>query len=409
MLRILMLTFEYGRIKLGGLATMVSALCKELDKTRFRPVVVLPRSGYEVPWEPRERISLPSCDAVIYDTPDAEIWLLENEILNGNGIYPERYIKKFDEYSECITESLSQFRADVIHLHDMFGYKCLFVANEQKIPTVFTMHRLHYDELHSCFPEMALVRLADVVTTVSRSYLEENPQYFGVREDAVAVPNGLDFEGWEFPAGEDVLEGRAARRKHLLHSLELPDRVTFLYFGRLDGDQKGVEVLLDAVKQPVGDMNLLIVGNGTESLEQQVAALAAERNDHIRYLPGMKDVEAVRNLMSAVDFVVMPSKYEPFGLVQLEAMVMGALPIASRTGGFRDVIIDIDDGGFGKLVPKGDAPALAAAMKAMAALRELDELRRAARARAHTFSARRMAGDYEAIYERLTRCSDLRA
>lgn len=424
-----MLTFEYGPIRCGGLATMVTALCKGMDKTRYRPVVALPRSGYAPPWPLKERRALPSCEAEIYDTPEAEVWLLTSPLLDDGGIYPVvRYIKKFDDFGECLAEALGELDADVIHLHDIFGYKCLYVARTLGIPTVLTVHRLHYDELHTAFAEMATVLLVDVVTTVSRSYLQENPRYFGPRPDAVAVMNGLDFEGWDLPEGQDVVVGRGARRARLLERFELPDRATFLYFGRLDSDQKGVEILLRAVRDhvPRQDFNLLIVGRGEEVLEQAVQRLASERKDDVRFVAGMDDVGEIRALMGAVDFVVLPSRYEPFGLVQLEAMVLGAIPIASRTGGLKDVIVDVEvDGGFGALFTPGDDVELAAAIERMSQLcassgREapgaagddeghLAGMRRKARARALQFSARSMAEGYEAIYERLLASPSTRA
>jgi glycogen synthase len=101
---------------------------------------------------------------------------------------------------------------------------------------------------------------------------------------------------------------------------------------------------------------------------------------------------------------VIPSRYEPFGLVQLEAMALGALPIASRVGGLGDVIVDLErEDGFGRLVPAGDAAALAGALGQMAQLtrREpetLEPWRRRARARAGRYSARAMAERHEALY-----------
>jgi glycogen synthase len=115
-------------------------------------------------------------------------------------------------------------------------------------------------------------------------------------------------------------------------------------------------------------------------------------------------------MLGAIDAVVIPSRYEPFGLIQLEAMALGALPVASRVGGLRDVIVDLrEPQGFGRLVEAGDAAALAGALGELAALvrscsegiaahPELDELRRRGRARALRSSARAMAEGYQALY-----------
>jgi glycogen synthase len=406
-----MLTFEYGPLRNGGLATAVDALAGALDLRRFEPVIVLPRSGQTPPWELAERWDAPHCQVEIYRDRGREIWLLANERLDGDAIYPEpapyACIKKFDDYGERVAELLPRMDIDLIHMQDVFGYKCVHAARQLGKPVILTIHRLHDDEPHSACAEHTAVRLADRVTTVSHAYLAENAGYFAAARDVRVIPNGVDLARFRPPAGEGAALGRPARRRRLLDRLELAPRPTFAFIGRLDGEQKGVDVLLEAWPRALreADMNLLVVGEGeAEVLRQVEAAVAAGPADRIRFIHRHCALEEVRDLLGAIDFVVIPSRYEPFGLIQLEAMAMGAVPIASRTGGLAEVMVEMESpAGFGRLFPPGDAPALARAMADLARIaaaepERMDQLREAGAARVLMHSSTVMAGRYEALY-----------
>lgn len=410
--RVLMLTFEYGPIRCGGLATVVTALCAALDKSRFEPVVVLPRSGHTLPWRPVDRRSLPSCEADIYREEGCELWLLSNPLLEGP-IYPEPSqhagIKKIDEYSERVAELLGELAVDVLHLHDGFGYKCLYEARRLGLPSALTIHRLHEDEPTLAFAELAAARLVDEVTTVSRSYLREGQAFFRACERVQAIPNGLAPGFWSEAHLPPAPGGRPERLRGLLSRLGLPPGPTFAYVGRLDSAQKGLDVLLEAHARHLSHLplNLIFAGEGEPALAERVTAAArAAPLGNVRFLHRLLPQQEVRELLGAVDFVVIPSRFEPFGLIQLEAMAMGALPIASRVGGLRDVILELhEQEGFGRLFEPGDSGALAAAMRELAELArrpvELARARQAAQARTQAHSARAMAEQYEQLYTTL--------
>jgi glycogen synthase len=404
-----MLTFEYGPIRCGGLAALVTALCRAIDLERFEPVVVLPRSGHSPPWPRLERRSLPYCEADVYRDEGCEVWLLSNAVLDSAAIYPEPLvhasIKKTDEYGERVADLLGGLRVDLIHLHDAYGYKCLYAAKRLGLPSLLTVHRLHEDEPPLAFAELATVRLADEVTTVSGSYLREREDFFRLHRRAHAVPNGIDTAFWS----EDQLPhepgGRAVRLRRLLQHLELPERPTFAYAGRLDGDQKGLDVLLEAYARHLrsAPVNLVVVGEGEQALAERLAAAAAS-GENLRFLHRQHSPEEVRALLGAVDFVLIPSRYEPFGLIQLEAMAMGALPIVSRAGGLKDVIVALGrEGGFGRSFQAGSAEELASAVQEMTQLawsapEALARARQAARAGVASWSAAAMARRYEELY-----------
>ncbi len=412
--RILVSTFEYGPVHVGGLGTMLTGLCNGLEGTRYRPVVVMPGSGYRPSWPLLRRLQSSYCEAEIYDAGPAEVWLLRNDILDGDFVYAEdplrEGIKKTDEYGERLADLLPLMAVDLVHLHDAFGYKCLHRCSQLGLPTLFTVHRLHDDEPPFAMAEMAAVALADEVSTVSRAFAFEARDFFARRERVYAVANGIDHRLWCADDGRSMDDeaARRQRRRRLLARHDLPERITFAYIGRLDPDQKGIDVLIEAWTGHLGNLaaNLLICGDGDDVLADEIAELAAADPDRIRFLRGYHRQEQVRELLGSVDHVLIPSRYEPFGLIQLEAMAVGALVIASRTGGLGEVLVDIaEPGGFARLVPPGEPRALARAVRAAALVHESDPgpaaRRRLGVERSKLYSFEAMAAGYAEIYDQM--------
>lgn len=403
--RVVMLTFEYGPIRCGGLAAALATLCRGLDPERFQPVVVLPRHGRTLPDPPAQIRRRAACDVAIHYHGATELWLLGNDILDGEDIYPEPSggigIKKIDEYAERVAELLPDLDASLIHLHDGFGYKCLYAAARLGLPSVLTIHRLHDDEPTLGFAELAASRLVSAVTTVSRSYARERADFFRARRGVRVTPNGIDLDFWDESA---LPSPRAERRARLCASRGLPDRTTFACVGRLDPDQKGIDVLLAAHEARLSSLplNLIVVGDGDPAL---AARLSSRSGANLSFSRGHAPAESVRELFGAVDFVLVPSRYEPFGLAALEAMAMGAIPVVSRVGGLRDVVLDLKkaEGGFGRTFEPGNPDALASAVEGLLALAapRLEPARMAAKNAARRRSSRAMAGGYESLYDEL--------
>ena len=173
--------------------------------------------------------------------------------------------------------------------------------------------------------------------------------YYGARAERVEViPCGVDTELFQ-PMG------RAAAKD----LLELGPEPLLIYVGRLQ-PIKGLETLLDAMVR-LPEATLLIIGgdqdepdNGHGALmREQVRALGLERR--VRFL-GAQPQRRLRLFYAAADATVMPSYYESFGMVALEAMACGSPVVASRVGGLTTTI---QDGITGHLVPEGDPIALA--------------------------------------------------
>jgi D-inositol-3-phosphate glycosyltransferase len=193
--------------------------------------------------------------------------------------------------------------------------------------------------------------------------------YYGASADRVTViPCGVDtelFQPMTRPTAKDLLE--------------LGPDPLLLYVGRLQ-PIKGLETLLRAMTRLDGAAKLLIIGGDQDEpenghgvyLRERVAALGLARR--VRFL-GTQPQRRLRLFYAAADATVMPSYYESFGMVALEAMACGCPVVASRVGGLTTTI---KDGVTGHLVPEGDPVALAQRLATLLDGPERDRLGREA-------------------------------
>jgi D-inositol-3-phosphate glycosyltransferase len=176
--------------------------------------------------------------------------------------------------------------------------------------------------------------------------------YYGARAERVAViPCGVDTDLFQ-PMDP-------AKAKDLL---ELPPDPLLLYVGRVQ-PIKGLDTLLEAMALIAAPADLLVVGGEHDepdghgaALRARVAALGLDKR--VRFLRAQPQ-RRLRLFYAAADATVMPSYYESFGMVALEAMACGSPVVASRVGGLTTTV---QDGVTGRLVPEGDPAALAAAI-----------------------------------------------
>jgi glycosyltransferase involved in cell wall biosynthesis len=186
--------------------------------------------------------------------------------------------------------------------------------------------------------------------------------------------------------------------------------IDVLYVGRLE-NRKGIDVLLAAAPSLLArfpDMLLTVVGDdalpatGGASYRQIFERTAdATLRQRVHFTGILSDAELERRY-AACNIVVMPSRYESFGLVLLEAMRYGKPIVSSNVGGIAEVI---RDGETGLLVPPGDAAALESAIASLAADASLRQrLGQAAFGSFATqFTRSVMAGAAEEFYRRLRR------
>ena len=164
--------------------------------------------------------------------------------------------------------------------------------------------------------------------------------------------------------------------------------------------QKGLDLVAEAANDIVDNGGQIVVlGLGDPEIEHMLNRTSRRHRDDIGVLIGFNEPMA-RRIVAASDFTLMPSRFEPCGLTQMQAQRYGALPIAHATGGLADTI---DDGttGFLFATPSSDA-LMAACRRAFNAFDnqgQFDDMRRAAMARCFSWAG--AATQYEALYRRL--------
>ncbi len=212
------------------------------------------------------------------------------------------------------------------------------------------------------------------------------------------VPPGVDLD--LFVPGDR----EASRRELGLH----PDRPVALFVGRID-PIKGIDSLLDAVRLLAHDdpePTVVLIGGDLDADGHPTGALgevarAADSMgiaDRIRF-EGSRRQDVLPTYYRAADVVVVPSRYESFGLVAVEAMACGTPVVATRVGGLR---FTVEDGEGGLLVPPRDAAALADAVRRVLGDTDLrSRLGAGARETAARFSWPAVAAQISHVYARL--------
>jgi glycogen(starch) synthase len=161
---------------------------------------------------------------------------------------------------------------------------------------------------------------------------EQVVDVFGVDEERVEViPNGIDPEDLQPQNGKELERLRAEFAE--------PDQALVLLVGRLVYE-KGFQLALDAMPQVIrhaGKVRFLVAGSGTHEAELHKQAEELGLMEHGTFLGWIGD-DVLHSLYRIADLTVVPSIYEPFGLVALEAMASGCPCIVADTGGLREVV-----------------------------------------------------------------------
>ncbi|AEV30816.1 glycogen/starch synthase, ADP-glucose type [Sphaerochaeta pleomorpha str. Grapes] len=211
------------------------------------------------------------------------------------------------------------------------------------------------------------LEFADAITTVSPTYAKEiQTAEYGCKLDHLmrersnnlcGIINGIDYEEWNPQTdtffddhfSREDLQGKAKTKALVQKEFKLPvdPNIPLISMISRIADQKGFVELLEgspcALEKLVRDypLQMLIVGTGDERMEKQMLELA-NRYENLS-VNIMFSNRGAHRIEAASDFFLMPSRYEPCGLNQLYSLRYGTLPIARKTGGLADSIIDLDE------------------------------------------------------------------
>jgi starch synthase len=318
---------------------------------------------------------------------------------NGEGWHDNS--ERFFRFSRAVAAYVERDPPDVLHLNDWHTGAVLAALSEAP-PTVLSIHNLayqgvaeaswldligpraaHYEWWGGTNPLTGAIALADRVVAVSPHNATEivtTEGGFGLAEplrnrgsDLVGILNGIDTEVWD-PANDPLIEApfdvstlaaRSANRDALLARLGWPDDETLLaaVVTRLT-HQKGIDLLAPLV--PLLSqipMRLAVLGSGDAALAARLHDLAAANPDSLAFVEGYD--EALSHLMFAgADLYLVPSRFEPCGLTQMQAMRYGAVPVVTAVGGLVDTVSDVDlhRGGTGFVAGRATSEDLLAAL-----------------------------------------------
>ncbi|MDT7726028.1 MAG: glycogen synthase [Actinomycetota bacterium] len=381
-MRVLMLSWEYPPVVVGGLSRHVHALATHLARAGHE-VVVLCRhtAGTDAETHPRTDRMVDGV-RIIRVAEDPMHLTFEVDLVAWTLAMGHAMIR-------AATELLRTWQPDVVHAHDwLVTHPSIAIAEAARVPLVGTVHATEAgrhsgwlshplnQQVHSV--EWWLANRADAVITCSQAMRKEVAHLFEVEAaDVTVIHNGIEERSWQVSADEVT---------HARETYSPSGAPLLLFFGRLEWE-KGVQDLLAAlprIRRSRPGTRLVIAGKGRhlDELIKQARRLRVRRA--VDFVGHLTDRE-LRAVLAAADAVVLPSRYEPFGIVALEAAAAKAPLVASTAGGLGEVVID---GETGLAFTPGDVDALAGAVEAVLD-DELAASRRAAAAQA------RLAADFD--------------
>lgn len=333
-----MLSWEYPPLGVGGIATHVEGLATALVRTGHE-VVVLSVGQSDVAAD----TTMQGVRVLRADT--ALPWLPDHNLV-------ARQASANHQLTQCAA-LLGNWRPDVIHAHD---WVVAWAADTLKalfgVPMIATLHGTERGRHGGHVPmgvpgevnsvEWWLTYQAREVIACSRFMVREVIDGFDLPPDKVhLVPNGVEAGRWRtapWPEG--------AEREPLV-----------VAWGRIQYE-KGFQVLASAVgalRHRVPGVRCVIAGRGTYLPELQTH-LDMEGVGDLVHLAGFVSDDELRDLLRRAACVVIPSLYEPFGIVALEGMAAGAPMVVARTGGLAEIV---DGSGAGLLFDPGNPHDLA--------------------------------------------------
>jgi glycogen(starch) synthase len=325
--RVLILSWEYPPVIEGGLARHVRKLSEELVA-----------QGIAVDVLTRGRSSSSSTETVggvcVHRVPepsyprDLDRFLAWVEQMNDDMLAAGR----------CLAEERCY---ELIHGHDwLVAHASAALSDELEIPYVTTIHATEHgrhqgwvdkppqSSIHAV--EKWMARRANSVITCSHYMRGHAADIFDIDERRITViPNGID------PSDLRPVDDLQSLRLQFAS----PREKLVLLVGRLVYE-KGFQLALEAlpgVIERVGGVRFLVAGSGTHEVELKAQAERLGLSEHGVFLGWIGD-DALHSLYRIADLCVVPSLYEPFGLVALEAMASGCPCIVADTGGLREVV-----------------------------------------------------------------------
>ena len=328
-LKVLFLTNEYPPHIYGGAGVHVGYLSRELAKTM--PVEV--------------RCFGDQC------LDEGSLKVVGFELDTSNFTCPKPLRSAFGAVRRCIDFNTTDIDADLVHCHTWYTHFGGILAKKNYgVPLVVTVHSLEplrpwkreqlaggYD--FSLWVEKTVLEMADAIIAVSNETKRDIERLFDVESERVhVIHNGIDLDRYR------KVDSTAALKHYGID----PNTPYLLFVGRISR-QKGFQHLLRAIQfmDPGFQIVLCAAAPDTPGMAKEMRT-AVERakvqRPGIIWIEEMVDQKTACELYSHAAVFVCPSIYEPFGIINLEAMACETAIVASAVGGIKEVVVDGETG-----------------------------------------------------------------
>jgi len=331
--KVLFLTNEYPPHIYGGAGVHVGYLSRELAKTIDVDVRCFGDQNFK----------------------EGQLKVTGFELDTSSFTCPKPLQSVFGALRRCIDFNTTNIDADLVHCHTWYSHFGGILARlNYGIPLVVTTHSLEplrpwkreqlaggYD--FSLWVEKTALEVADAIIAVSGETKRDIERLFAVDPARVhVIHNGIDLDEYRRVEATDALvrDGIDSKKPYLL------------FVGRITR-QKGIIHLVRAIPFMDPDFQIVLCAGAPDTPEiademKEALAAAQKKRGDIFWIEEMLDRRAVIELYSHAAVFCCPSIYEPFGIINLEAMACETAVVASAVGGIKEVVVD---GETGFLVP----------------------------------------------------------
>lgn len=264
---------------------------------------------------------------------------------------PAPLVPVFGAAQRCLDFNTRVIDADVVHCHTWYSHLGgIFAKLNYGLPLVVTVHSLEplrpwkreqlgggYD--FSLWVERAAIEMADAVIAVSEETARDVRGLFAVPEERLhVIYNGIDLKEYQ------PTDGKSALKRFGVNLVE----PYILFVGRITR-QKGIIHLVNAIRHLNPGFQVVLCAGAPDTPE--IAAEMKHAVQEVRKVrPGVIWIEEILNqkakveLYSHASVFVCPSIYEPFGIINLEAMACGTAVVAASVGGIKEVVVHGETG-----------------------------------------------------------------
>jgi glycosyltransferase involved in cell wall biosynthesis len=326
-LTVMMLSWEYPPRVIGGISPHVFFLSKNLVEIGINVHVVTCDFPGTPAHEVIDGVEVHRIDSYKNPSPDFSTWVY---LMNMN----------MQKEAAKIAKKINK-KIDVFHAHDWLvatagiGLKHVF-----RKPLLVTMHSTEMgrrDGLHTQTEKMiheteAWLTYEAWKVICCSDYMVSHVGYaFGLPEDKmVMIPNGV-----RPPAYQKTMK---LCDKNIRVMFALPEEKIILYVGRLVYE-KGIQILVNAAPKILEKVNAKFIIVGSGYMKEQLSTIVKSMNLEKKILfSGFVEEEILLKLQKCADVSVVPSLFEPFGIVALEAMAAGSPVVVSDTGGLSEIV-----------------------------------------------------------------------